>query len=132
MVTTKMQLVSCDPKYWEFVRQLRVDPRVQDGFLQQHASITQEQQHRYMTNNSHNYRVCLVDQTPAGYIGVLDNDIRICTHPDFQRRGVAKFMVKAMMQLYPHAVARIKISNKASLALFTRCGFTAELITMRQ
>lgn len=131
-MVTAMQLVPCDPKYWDFVRRLRIDSRVQGGFLQQNVFITRPQQHWYMTKHSRDYRVCLVNQTPAGYVGVLDDDIRVCTHPDFQKQGVARFMIKAIMKLYPHAVARIKVDNKASLALFASCGFTAELITMTQ
>jgi len=38
-----MELVRCTTKYWEFVRQLRMDDRVIDGFLETMA-ITEEQQ----------------------------------------------------------------------------------------
>ena len=29
-----MELVNCTKKYWEFVRKLRMDPRVEEGFVE--------------------------------------------------------------------------------------------------
>ena len=45
-----MELVKCEEQYWEFVRKLRMDGRVIDGFLET-TPITEEQQTKYMTNN---------------------------------------------------------------------------------
>ena len=53
-----MELVRCTTKYWEFVRQLRMDERVIDGFLETTA-ITEEQQNKYMIGNAHNYRIAV-------------------------------------------------------------------------
>jgi hypothetical protein len=54
-----MELVKCTQQYWEFVRQLRMDKRVIDGFLQTQP-ITEEQQAKYMTDNAVG-RVCWCD-----------------------------------------------------------------------
>jgi L-amino acid N-acyltransferase YncA len=99
-----------------------MDERVIDGFLQTQP-ITEEQQIKYMGDNSQYYRIALVDDKPAGYVGVIEDDIRVCTHPDFWGMGVAKFMIKSAIALWPTACAKVKLGNKASDKLFRSCGF---------
>ena len=117
-----MELVRCTTTYWEFVRQLRMDERVIDGFVET-IPITEEQQNKYMIGNAHNYRIALVDGKPAGYVGVIEDDIRVCTHPDFQGMGVGKFMISHINSIFPNAVARVKHGNVASDKLFLSCEF---------
>jgi GNAT superfamily N-acetyltransferase len=117
-----MVIVECTNEYWEFVRELRMDERVIDGFLET-KPITKEQQESYMSKYFHNYRIALVDGKPAGYVGVIEDDIRVCTHPDFQGLGVGKFMINECMKIWPTAYAKVKIGNTASDKLFLSCGF---------
>jgi RimJ/RimL family protein N-acetyltransferase len=85
-----------------------------------------------MEKYGNNFYVCLIDGSPAGYVGVIDRDIRVATHPDYQGKGVGKFMINALMKfminalmkLYPDSLAKVKIENEASLRLFEACGFT--------
>ena len=69
------------------------------------------------------YYICLLDDTPAGYVGVVNKDIRVATHPDFQGMGVAKYMIDELMKMFPQSFAKVKIDNEASLRLFESCGF---------
>lgn len=117
-----MEIVECSLEYWEFIRALRNDPRVQDGFIE-HTFITEEMQNTYMKEYSNCYRVALLNDQPAGYVGVIENDIRICTHPDFQGKGIGKFMLNKCHEIWPNATAKIKLTNTASLRLFESCGF---------
>lgn len=117
-----MKLVECTEDYWEFVRVLRLDERVIDGFIKT-DTITTEMQKEYMKKYSKDYRIALFEDKPAGFIGVIDNDIRICTHPNFQRKGVGKFMVQNCMEIWPEAFAKIKLNNIASIKFFESCGF---------
>lgn len=117
-----MELVECSKEYWEFVRVLRNDERVQGGFIHNNF-ITEEMQEKYMSGNSQYYRIALVDGVPAGYVGVIEDDIRVCTDPFFQGKGVGKFMINEIMKEYPTAFAKVKIDNEASLRLFRSCGF---------
>ena len=117
-----MELVGCTSEYWEFVKELRMDDRVVNSFVET-TPITTEQQIDYMTNNSQYYRIALVDGKPAGYVGVIEDDIRVCTHPDFQGLGVGKFMINECMKIWPTAYAKVKHGNEASSNLFLACGF---------
>jgi GNAT superfamily N-acetyltransferase len=117
-----MELVNCTNQYWEFVRTLRMDERVINGFVET-IPITTEQQISYMTNNSQYYYIALVDGKPAGYVGVINDDIRVCTHPDFQGMGVGKFMINHIKHIFPLANAKVKHGNEASSKLFLSCGF---------
>ncbi len=99
-----------------------MDSRVIDGFLQTQP-ITEEQQIKYMTDNSQHYRIALLDGAPAGYVGVIEDDIRVCTQPDFFGMGVGKFMIKSAMAIWPTAYAKVKHGNIASDKLFLSCGF---------
>ena len=123
----RMKLVNCSSKYWEFIRILRNDKRVLSGFLKS-TYITEEMQIKYMNNHSQFYRIALVNGKPAGYVGVINDDIRVCTHPDYQGKGIGKFMINKCMEIWPSAFAKVKLDNEASLALFESCGFSKKFI----
>jgi GNAT superfamily N-acetyltransferase len=119
----EFSLVPCASDYWEFVRMLRTDPRVMGGFIEQRA-ISTDEQIDYMKDHWHEYFIALKDQRdPCGFVGVIDGDIRVCTHPDYQGVGVGKFMIQEIVKRFPNAVAKIKTENVASKALFEASGF---------
>lgn len=122
-----MVIVECLENYWEFVRELRNNPIVSKGFIES-TYITSEMQKNYMEKYSHCYRIALIGNIPVGYVGVIDDDIRICTHPDHQYKGVAKFMLKEIMKIYPNAYGKVKVDNDASKNLFKSLGFTETFI----
>jgi RimJ/RimL family protein N-acetyltransferase len=117
-----MELIKNGPKFWEFIRNLRNLEGVKQGFIEQ-KEITAVEQAEYMLKYNNEYWICLVDGKPAGYVGVIDDDIRVATHPDFQGQGVGGFMINQIMQLHPAAHAKVKLENEASLRLFEKCGF---------
>lgn len=127
----KITLDSCKEEYWEFVRVLRNDRRVLDGFIES-TYITEQMQVKYMENHSQYYRIALVGNKPAGYVGVIKDDIRVCTHPDFQGKGVGKFMINKCMEIWQSAFAKVKIDNEASLKLFESCGFSKKYIILKK
>jgi len=117
-----MVLVKNSYIYWEFIRNLRNLDGVREGFIEQDI-IEIEDHQEYMKKYSDCFYICLVDKIPAGYVGVIQNDIRVATHPNFQGQGVGKFMINQIMKMNPVAYAKVKIDNKASLKLFKSCGF---------
>jgi hypothetical protein len=118
----ELKLVKNEEKYFEFIRNLRNDKENQKGFLEQ-VSITKEQQKNYMVIYGDYYYVCLSGDTPVGYIGVVDNDIRVCTDTKFKKIGSGTFMLNEIMKIYPNATAKILKNNLASLNLFKKCNF---------
>jgi GNAT superfamily N-acetyltransferase len=117
-----MHLVKNHPKYWEFIRELRNDERVKQGFIQE-AYITPEQHEKFMKHYHDCFYLCILDDKPVGYVGVINEDIRIATHPDYQKKGVGKFLLSEIKNIFPNAYAKIKINNEASLKLFQSAGF---------
>ena len=117
-----MELVLNESKYWDFIRELRNAKGVKEGFINQ-SHITPEMHNDFMKKWGDNFYICIIDTKPAGYVGVIDNDIRVATHPYFQGVGVGTFMINEIMKLFPDAFAKVKLENEASIRLFKKCGF---------
>jgi len=117
-----LELISNEEPYWEFIRQIRNHPEIKDGFIKQDI-ISSADHKKYMQKYSSYFYLCLYKNSLAGYVGCIENDIRVATHPDFQGKGVAKFMITEIMKKHPEAIAKIKVKNEASLRLFQSCGF---------
>ncbi len=116
------KLIQNGPAYWEFIRELRTMEGVSNGFISQ-QEITPVEQATYMLKYNSNYWICLDGDTPAGFVGVIDDDIRVATHPNYQGKGVGTFMINEIMKIIPTAFAKVKLDNEASIKLFERCGF---------
>ena len=122
-----MELIQIKKEYYEFVREMRMHPENVAGFLTK-ANITPEDQVEYMKKYGDNYFVALLYGEPVGYVGVIDNDIRICTHPNYKGTGVGRFMLSEIVKLYPQATGRILKDNLASRRLFDLCKVPYKLI----
>ena len=108
-------------EYSEYIRILRNDKRVLTGFVEK-KHITKIMQKTYMKIHGENYYVCLLNNDPVGYVGIIKNDIRICVHPDHQQKRIGEFILKEIFKLYPQARGRIKKENIPSQRLFEKCG----------
>jgi RimJ/RimL family protein N-acetyltransferase len=121
-MVNNLSLVENEPRYWEFIRGLRNDPKIASGFIQQ-TSISPLEQNRYMQQYGNCFHICLLNGEPVGFVGVIDNDIRIACKSENQRQGIAAYMLSEMVKKFPRAVAKIKIDNDASLSLFRKFDF---------
>lgn len=124
-----LELVECERKYWDFILELRNSLR--EGFIQQ-GTIKLIDHYRYMETYSCDYYVALEDGTPVGWVGEINKDIRVATHPDHQKKGVAKFMINELMKLKPNSYAKVKLDNNASVKLFESCGFKKKYFLMER
>ena len=118
-----LELVKNEEKYYEFIRVLRTHKENTSGFLEQ-VEVTPEQQIKYMGKYKEDYYICLKDGVPVGWVGSVDDDIRVCTHPEHKGHGIGKFMIKELMKMYPTTLAKVLVGNKRSDNLFISCGFT--------
>lgn len=122
-----MELTNCTSEYWEFVRTIRTHSDNQKYFLTQ-PNITCEQQIKYMTEHSHRYKVCLLDNIPVGYIGIIkENEITYCVHPDYQGRGIGTFMVSEFIKMYDFLTAYVLPKNIGSSKVFEKLGFKKQI-----
>lgn len=117
-----LKLITCEKKYWEYIRILRSNNAVQAGFIQQ-VNITIDQQINYMEKYNDNYYVCLYNGEPCGFIGEIDGDIRICTHPTYHSKGIGTFMIREFSNIKNDIYAKIKIDNIASIKAFEKAGY---------
>ena len=115
-----LKLVDCSREYWDFVMELRNGLR--EGFVCQDL-IKKEDHYKYMKKNFNHYYICLENETPVGWAGSIDKDIRVATHPNHQKKGIGKFLINELMSRHPDSFAKIKINNEASQKLFKYCGF---------
>ena len=77
-----------------------------------------------MKKYSDGYYICLNNKNePIGFIGEVNDDIRIAVIAKFQRMGAGKFMIKEFMKLRPNSYAKMKLDNIASKKLFESCSF---------
>ena len=97
----KLELKQNEKQYWEFIRILRSDERVQNGFIQ-NSNISKTQQEVYMEKYNNNYYICLCDDKPCGFIGEIDGDIT---------------------KLRPNIYAKIKLDNISSIKAFEKAGY---------
>lgn len=118
------QIVLCNHKYWEFVRQLRNNSDVKSGFLNQEY-ITERAHTTYMSDNWLDFWIYLENGEPIAYYGVVDDDIRFCVHPDHQGKGVGTDMLNHCKEHYPNAEAIVLKGNEASARAFEKAGFKA-------
>lgn len=124
-------LVGNEPKYYEFIRFLRTNEENISGFLVQ-SPITKDEQLIYMDKFSKYYYIALLNEKPVGFVGVIDNDIRVATHPDFKKLGIGKFMITEIIKKFPESFAKVKVNNDASIKLFESCGFKKEFLIMKK
>ena len=118
-----MILVDCIEKYWEFVRLIRTDPHNKNFFLTK-EEITPKQQIEFMKKNSHRYKICLLDNTPVGYIGIKgENEITYCVDPSYQGKGIGTFMLGEFTKSHKTLTAFVYPENKASNKVFEKLGF---------
>ena len=92
------KLINNSEKYYEFIRILRTHEENIHGFKEK-VEITPEDQLKYMSKYGQNYHICLLGDTPVGFIGEVDSDIRLAVHPDYKRKGIGKFMLNELMDL---------------------------------
>jgi len=118
-----MELVECSNlpgDHWYAILDIRNENR--QGFGDP-SIIPRANHYAYMFENFSNYLLCMDSSEVVGFIGHVNNDIRLATKISHQQKGIGKFMVEGFMKKFPDAFAKVKIDNEASLKLFESSGF---------
>jgi RimJ/RimL family protein N-acetyltransferase len=124
-----MKLVDCDPKYWNFVKEIRTNPENQTGFFSL-ANISDSEQKEFMSKNHQNYNICIsVEGDLLGYVGIINhNEITYCVHPDHKNKGVGTFMVENFVKKYNEVSALVKPENVASQKVFEKLNWDKKIL----
>ena len=118
-----MNLIKCNKKHWEFIRLTRTHNKNTKGFFSNNK-ISKEEQIEYMELNSKYFYVCLINNSPVGWIKVgSNNEISYCAHPDFKGKGVGTFMISEVYSKYDILEAYVKVDSIASQKVFEKVGF---------
>lgn len=129
--TINLKLIACTENYWDFVRELRNNSENANGFVDI-VHITENQQIEYMNKYKHQYKICIINKLPVGFIGDIDGDLRVCVSKIWKGKGVATFMVNEYCKTNKNVYAKIKVDNTASIALFQKCGFIPKFIIYKK
>lgn len=125
----RLEQVNNTKAHWEFIRNLRNDERVEHGFISNHK-ITEKEQEDYMTIHGHNYFIIFEDDMAVGFIGDVEDDLRICIAPEFQNKGLGTNAIIEFHKLYPSSLAKVKIDNIQSIRAFEKAGFEIKYVLM--
>jgi len=122
MKKLNLNLVENDEKFYEFIRILRTHKDNISGFIEK-VEITQEQQQKYMLKYHENYMICLNEETPVGFVGSIDNDIRFAVVPSEKNKGIGSFMIKEYSKKNLYLEAKVLLDNLPSQRVFEKCGY---------
>jgi ribosomal protein S18 acetylase RimI-like enzyme len=124
-----LKIVPNSPEYYSTIKNLRLHPSNIDGFIDQ-SYFSDESHIKYMKQYGKYYYIAIVDDIAVGFVGVVDNDIRIAIDPDYKNLGIGKQLIGFIVNKFPLSIAKIKYNNIASIKLFENCGFNKTFILM--
>lgn len=116
----ELKLVECEQKFWNDILIIRNEDK--ESFDKQHE-ISLEEHEKFMTINDINYKIATIDGKFAGFIGIVNEDIRVGVKKEYRKIGIGKFMINEFCKIFEINHAKIKINNVASQKLFESCGF---------
>jgi len=117
-------------EYREFIRKLRMNPELSKSFVKSNF-ISKSEQHEYMEKNGLDYWVCLDDDDkPMGFIGVVDDDLRIAVDPNHQHKGIGSFMLNFILNHNKYKNIKIKVrkGNSEGQKFFTKHNLSFTLV----
>jgi RimJ/RimL family protein N-acetyltransferase len=81
-----------------------------------------------MSKNSNRYKICLLDNQPVGYVGIIgENEITYCVKPEFKNKGIGSFMVTEFMKTHDELIAYVIPNNISSCKVFEKLNFNKQI-----
>jgi RimJ/RimL family protein N-acetyltransferase len=71
-----------------------------------------------------NYWICLSGNTPVGFVGIVDNDIRLAVQPNTKGLGIGTFMIQELIKNHKDGTAKVLLDNLSSQKVFEKNNFT--------
>ena len=121
-MSSRLSLVKCEEKFWDFIRDLRNNEEVRKSFFNDNI-VTKSEHYQFMQTNGKDYWICLKNNKPIGYVSIREKEVSIATEPREHGKGVASFMLEEMIKKVPNLIARVKVDNITSVNLFEKYGF---------
>jgi|LakMenEpi12Oct12_1017442.scaffolds.fasta_scaffold02023_3 ribosomal protein S18 acetylase RimI-like enzyme len=121
----ELKLIECNQNYWKNIWEIRNFDK--QGFIDQ-KEIPIEEHFEFMKKHNSNYKICLKNNEFVGFIGLVNNDLRIAVSKEFKRKGIGKFMVNEFCKNLKINEIKVKIDNDASQKLFESCGYKKEFL----
>jgi ribosomal protein S18 acetylase RimI-like enzyme len=122
MVNLKISRVGTNYGYGEFIRKLRTHPKLRKAWIEK-CTITEDQQIEYMYKHGNNYYVCMNEENKLlGFVGVVDNDLRIAVLPNQQNTGIGRYILDFILKKYPNVKIKVRQNNKRGQKFFESCG----------
>jgi hypothetical protein len=124
--TKDWTLRPASPEVWEDIRQIRNAHR----FRFQQTDVIDAATHRsFMQKHWSTYRVAVAvdhngdSERVIGFIGQVQGDVRIGSHPEYLRIGVGKYMLRCLLRDNPDVTLKARRENHACLALTRSFGY---------
>ncbi len=124
--TSNLELIDSKELAWDYILRLRNENA--SNFIQQHE-ITKKEHYDFMKKYGKNYFIfyrlcdgckCGSCYCPCGFIGVVDNDIRLCTDSKYRREGVAVEMLEFVRDHFPIGFGKVKKDNIVNQKAFEK------------
>mgnify|MGYP001176175967 FL=1 len=120
-----MELVikKSENKDWDFIRLLR--NQCSDGFFS-NEEITTKEHELFMSKHGENHLIAFGESGERiGFIGHVRGDVRLAVSPEHRKKGVAKKMLKCLIDFFPETKmrAQAKKGNEASINTFLSLGW---------
>lgn len=106
--------------HYEDIRRIRNLNRMSFGNKDEIDAATHK---KFMDKHAVNYRVVLNRNLVVGFIGQVENDLRLAVHPSNQQQGIAQFMYPLFLEEYPDVTVKVNRDNDKSLAFFKKVGW---------
>ena len=81
-----------------------------------------------MKSNSFRYKICILNNSPVGYIGIIkNNEITYCVQSEHKGKGIGTLMLKEFSKGMAELEAFVKCENISSQKVFEKLGWEKQI-----
>lgn len=119
----ELRYEAADYRYWEYIRLVR---NANGKCFGNSDEVEVEEHYKFMSNHAGTYRVVLQGDEFMGFIGHVNNDVRLATNS--KGKGVAKYMWDRFIEEFASIDLEVKVlkDNGRSLSFFRKQGYVPD------